>query len=264
MGESAHILKPEPLAPRLAGLVANEHFCLTLAKALGVPAAPARILRVPEPVLVVERFDRRIGREGVDRLHIIDACQALDLSVSHKYERPFGSGRDVAHIREGGSLPRLFSIAPLALAEASLRIGLLRWLIVQFLIGNSDAHGKNLSVFVEPGGLTLAPAYDLVAICIYPEVDHELAMAIGDAFDLAYVRAFDWAEFGDRCGVKRPLLAREMARLARAARKAVSELREQPGYTDAEHQVIDRIADFVLGQALRLERDAEFVPSMER
>jgi serine/threonine-protein kinase HipA len=63
---STHILKPEPLDPRMAGLVANEHFCLAFAAKLGLPAAPAQVLRVPEPVLVVERFDRRVHPDGRD------------------------------------------------------------------------------------------------------------------------------------------------------------------------------------------------------
>jgi len=33
---------------------------------------------------------------------------------------------------------------------------LLRWAIFQYLIGNSDAHGKNVSFFAEPEGMSLA------------------------------------------------------------------------------------------------------------
>jgi hypothetical protein len=46
----------------------------------------------------------------VERIHIIDGCQALGSSVDAKYERLYGSGRDVKHIRDGASLPRLFSM----------------------------------------------------------------------------------------------------------------------------------------------------------
>ncbi len=78
---STHILKPEPVSERLPLMVANEHFCMSLARALDLQAAPVRILRLPEPVLLVERFDRVRVSEGVRRLHVIDACQGLDLSV---------------------------------------------------------------------------------------------------------------------------------------------------------------------------------------
>jgi serine/threonine-protein kinase HipA len=259
---STHILKPEPINPNLPHLVANEHFCLQLAAALGLPSTRVDILRVPGPVLVVERFDRKRHAEEIERLHVIDACQALDLAVSHKYERNFGSGRDVAHIRDGVSIGKLFAITGKALSGAAMRLGLLRWMLVQYLIGNSDAHGKNVSFFVEPGGLRLASSYDLVAVCVYPKVDHELAMGIGDEFDIAKVRPYDWAEVAARCGLERRMVAREMLRMAKALRKALPALCAWPGYSDTERTLIESIAEFTLAQATRLEADAGQLPEV--
>lgn len=43
--------------------------------------------------------------------------------------------------------------------------------------GNSDAHGKNLSFFVRPGGLLEpTPWYDLVSVLQYDGFDTELAV----------------------------------------------------------------------------------------
>lgn len=259
---STHILKPEPLNSNLPHLVANEHFCLRLAARLGLPTAKVEILRMPEPVLMVERFDRKRYDDWVERLHIIDACQALDLAVSHKYERNFGSGRDVAHIRDGVSLAKLFSVATYAISGAAMRLGLLRWLLVQYLISNSDAHGKNLSFFIEPGGLRLAPTYDLIAVCIYPKVAHELAMAIGDEFDITKIRAFDWAEVATRCGLDRRLVAREMLRISKIARKELPTLSGWPGYNESEQRMIDTAVRFILAQASQLETDAKQLPKV--
>jgi len=257
---STHILKPEPLSPNLPHLVANEHFCLRLAASLGLPPIEVEILRVPDPVLVVERFDRSRDGDQVARLHVIDACQALDQGVSHKYERNFGSGRDVAHIRDGVSIGRLFSITGYALSGAAMRLGLLRWILLQYLIGNSDAHGKNLSFFVEPGGLRLAPSYDLVAVCVYPKIDHELAMAIGDEFDISRVRAFDWAVLAEQNGLDRRLVAREMGRMTRALRKALPGLQAWADYTEAERSLIGKIVAYSLEQADRLDEVAVELP----
>lgn len=257
---STHILKPEPLSPNLPHLVANEHFCLRLAASLGLPPIEVEILRVPDPVLVVERFDRRRDGDQVARLHVIDACQALDKGVSHKYERNFGSGRDVAHIRDGVSIGRLFSITGYALSGAAMRLGLLRWVLLQYLIGNSDAHGKNLSFFVEPGGLRLAPSYDLVAVCVYPKIDHELAMAIGDEFNISRVRAFDWAVLAQQNGLDRRLVAREMGRMTRALRKALPGLQAWSGYTEAERSLIAKIVAYSLERAGRLDAVAAELP----
>ncbi len=121
-------------------------------------------MHVPEPVLVVKRFDRQPSDEAIQRLHCIDSGQALDLGVNYRYERNYGSGRNVAHIRNGVSLECVFSIAALSQAEAATRMGLLRWSLVQHLIGNSDAHGKNLSFLVEPGGLRYPPSDDMISV----------------------------------------------------------------------------------------------------
>jgi serine/threonine-protein kinase HipA len=221
------------------------------------------ILRVPDPILVVERFDRRLADNRVERIHVIDACQCLDLSVSHKYERNFGSGRDVAHIRDGVSIERLFSIASGALSSAAMRLGLLRWTLLQYLIGNSDAHGKNISCFVEPGGLHLAPSYDLVSVCVYPKVDHELAMAIGDEFDISAIRAYDWAELAMVCGLERRLVAREMLRMTKGLRKALPSLQKWDGYNESERALINEIAGFTLAQAELLEEHAQQLPDIQ-
>lgn len=259
---STHILKPEPMNPRLSMLVANEHFCLTLAAALGVVTAEVDILRVPEPVLAVKRFDRIKHDHHVERLHALDSCQALNLSVNHKYERNFGSGRDVANIRDGVSFEKLFSIAPLTHAPAATRMALTRWAILQYLIGNSDAHGKNLSFMASTGGLRIAPAYDLVSVCIYPDIEHEFAMAIGDEFDMTKIRAFDWADFAERCGIERRLLVREMGRMFKVLRNKLPELAALPIYTDEERVVICKISDLALHQAEKLEMDAMMVTSV--
>ncbi len=256
---STHILKPEPMNPKLSRLVANEHFCLKLAAALGIPSAEVEILRVPEPVLMVKRFDRIKHNRHVERLHAVDSCQVLNLSVNHKYERNFGSGRDVANIRDGVSFEKLFSITPFTQSQAATRMALIRWAILQYLIGNSDAHGKNISFLVEPGGLRLAPAYDLVSVCIYPDIEHEFAMAIGDEFDMTKVRAYDWADFSDRCGIERRLLVREMNRMIKALRIQLPTLLSLPNYIEEERTMLQKISDLALQQAEQLEIDAKMI-----
>jgi len=212
---------------------------------------------------LLERFDRIKHHQHVKRLHAVDSCQILNLSVGHKYERNFGNGRDVANIRDGVSFEKLFSIAPQTQTEAATRMALIRWALLQYLIGNSDAHGKNISFLVEPGGLRLAPAYDLAAVCIYPDIEHEFAMAIGDEFDATKIRAFDWSNFAERCGVERRLLAREMNRMIKALRIQLPSLLSWPGYTEDERDVIKQICDFALQQAARLEKDARQVTKVK-
>jgi serine/threonine-protein kinase HipA len=254
---STHILKPDPGRAATPHLVVNEHFCMSLARRMGLPAADVRIYRTPRPVLVVRRFDRVVREAAtgpvVQRLHIIDACQAADLPASYKYERNFGSGEHARNIREGVSFQVLFGRVAHTLNKAAARLTLLRWALFQYLIGNSDAHGKNVSFFVQRHGLEPAPWYDLVSVAQYPRIDHELAMAYGDAFLLDEVGAFQLADFAMRCEIDRRLLKREASRLARlAAEQAPLQALAEDYADDDERAFAGQLRDFVVRQAERL------------
>jgi serine/threonine-protein kinase HipA len=271
---STHILKPQP--PQIQHMVVNEHYCMRLAKAMGLPAAEVDILRTPDPVLAVTRFDRRLAPartpgiasehlpdgerlRPVERLHIIDACQAYDLPVSFKYERNFGSGRDVAHIRDGMSLPRLFKLARTAtISPAPAKRALLQWVLFQLLIGNVDAHGKNFSFFVMPAGLQPTPWYDLVSVAQYPAFANEFAMAFGDAFTMQELSGMEFAQFAVSCGIDQRYLAREAARLCKLARKWAPSVLEAQGqtYLPEERKFVEQVVKFVIGQADLLARIA--------
>jgi serine/threonine-protein kinase HipA len=212
---STEIVKPVPMRQQLATLPANEHLCMRLARRVGLEAAQTRLVHVPEPVLLVRRFDRVETEDGVRRLHIVDGCQALGLAVSMKYERAYGDAAEVAHLREGASLPKLFSLVDQSPLPAVDRLGLLRWAIFQVLIGNTDAHGKNVSFFCDGRGLRLAPAYDLVCMdALDAGFSHTYAMAIGDAFSEDALTPYEWAHFGHLCRLPFRLVAHELDGLA--------------------------------------------------
>jgi serine/threonine-protein kinase HipA len=206
----------------------------------------------------VPRFDREVENAGglprVHRRHIIDACQACDLPVAYKYERNLGSAEAVRHIRDGVSFERLFSCADITANKAAARLSMLRWALFQFLIGNSDAHGKNFSFFVRPGGLLEpTPWYDLVSVLQYDGFDTELAMAYGDVFCHADVSPFAFADFAARCGLDRKLMRREGQRLAKlAATEAAAQAKAIDYEGEVERAFVQGIADFVAEQAQRL------------
>lgn len=259
---STHILKPEPGRELTPHLVVNEHYCMTLARRMKLPVADVAIYRTPRPVLLVRRFDRMAlqGEAGpvVQRLHVIDACQASDLPVTYKYERNLGSGEHVRHIRDGVSFEVLFDRVEQTVNKAAARMTSLRWALFQFLIGNSDAHGKNFSFFVHREGLEPAPWYDLVSVVQYPGIDHELAMAWGDAFKLEEVTAFALADFAQRCGVDRQLLKREARRMAKLAVEHAPQQAQADDYIDeAERAFAGQLRDFIVDQAARLTQLAD-------
>lgn len=164
---STHILKPE--VAQFPGTVANEAFCLRFAAQLGLRAAHAETAQIAGvEVLVVERYDRVIGSDGVvRRIHQEDACQALGVPPSRKYEE---SG--------GPSLEQVARVLSAASGAGALE-DLLRVVTVHTLIGNCDAHAKNISLLHRaPGAIEVAPLYDAVSTRVYPALSPHLAMRI--------------------------------------------------------------------------------------
>jgi serine/threonine-protein kinase HipA len=198
-------------------MMINEFICMKLAGLIKLPVAKVSLERFGEPVLVVERFDRQWNGERIDRLHLIDGCQMLDLPPTYKYERPFGKSGEGAKIRTGSSFTRLFKACQLCRVPARAIRDLLNWTLFQLLIGNSDAHAKNISYFVAKGGIDVAPSYDLLNIDIYgDEFEHDLAMAIGDEFGAEEVMPYDLALFCEECSLPQRQVAISLKNLCKA------------------------------------------------
>lgn len=264
---STVILKPAPQNPRFGDLPAVEHVCMHLSAAVGIPTARTRLLHVPEPVLLVERFDRRRSADGrVQRLHIIDACQGLGLTPELKYERAYGDQEAVKHLRDGASLRQLFSLSAASASPLSMRMQIVDRLIFNVLIGNTDAHGKNWSFFIErrAGLLSLAPAYDLVDVEAVADehMSTSFAMGIGDAFHLEELGAFQWASMAVECGLTPRQLATRIrslsTRLLRAFNDSRSTLEEQ-GVTP---MLLDAMAARLGHRCQLLARHASLIPQV--
>lgn len=221
---STHLLKFEQ--HQHSHLVLNEYLMMRLAKQVGLPVAEVQLRHYGDhPALLVKRFDRqRLNAEQVRRLYVIDGCQALNLSPEYKYERNFGSGRDVKHIREGASLPKLFALCRNSAQPALDTKRLLDQVLFNLCINNHDAHGKNFSFFLNRQGLGLAPAYDLVNIAMYPAFDQDMAMALGDEFDSRTVNAYQLADFADTCQLPRQLVVNRLRVIGRSTLKALNVL----------------------------------------
>ncbi len=218
---STHILKFQ--TKRNENIVINEYFCMSLAKEAGLMVADVSLLKYGKhPVLMVKRFDRVMSKDRVKRLHIIDGCQLLDLPSSYKYERNFGSSRDVEQIRYGVSFTKLFVAANLCEVPATAKLHLLDWAIYTLIIGNADAHGKNISFFVNKSGISVAPYYDMLSIIMYEGVDHELAMAYGDEFNVDNVLGYPLREFAEETGLNPKLISTRIKTICKNVKKALN------------------------------------------
>lgn len=250
---STHILKFQ--TKRNENIVVNEYFCMSLAKKAGLMVAEVNLRKYGEhPVLMVERFDRVKSKDTVKRLHIIDGCQMLDLPSSYKYERNFGSGRDVKDIREGASFSKLFELTNLCEVPATAKLQLLDWAIYTLIIGNADAHGKNISFFVNSSGVTVAPYYDMLSIVMHKGVDHELAMAYGDEFGADNVLGYPLREFSEETGLNPKLVSTRIKTVCKNVKKALGHhtidttffTNNEKYFIDDLHQLISKRIDTLL------------------
>lgn len=154
MEPSTHILKPEHGGEDYPNSVMNEFAMMTLARHVGLAVPSVSRLYVPEPVYIVERFDRYTDQDGqTHRSHIIDACQLLNKPRAYKYA--------------AASLDALTDCIEYCSNSALARQQLFRWLVFNVLVGNDDIHLKNLSFAVNQSGITLCQAYDLLSTAAY-------------------------------------------------------------------------------------------------
>lgn len=150
---STHILKPNHDSGSYPHSVANEYFIMRLAAALGLKVPTVTRLYVPEPVYLVERFDRVVSNSQWQRKHVIDGCQLLGIASSFKYS--------------AGSIATYGQLAAQTRPPMATRRALFQWLLFNVMVGNTDAHLKNISCLITKDGITLAPHYDLLCTAVY-------------------------------------------------------------------------------------------------
>lgn len=180
---TTHILKPQigelPNGIDLSDSVENEYLCLKLLEALGVPTANVEIADFGERrTLVVERFDRLWTKdERLLRLPQEDTCQALSIPPTRKYQSDGGPGiREIINLLKGSDTP-----------DADIAT-FMRACILFWLLGATDGHAKNFSIFLGPGGrFRMTPLYDVLTA--QPSLDEaqisrkkfKLAMSVGQS-----------------------------------------------------------------------------------
>lgn len=184
---STHILKVEDR--RFPGLAAAEAAAMRLARRVGLTTVDVDVITVAGvDCIIVERYDRTVGAGGeVRRVHQEDVCQALDHDADAgngavKYERGGGPGlSDVADLLEQHAVDPV----------AELR-RLVRYVTFNTVIGNADAHSKNISLIHHRSGtIELAPLYDTVPTVLFPTLKDRAAMFVNGQTVLSKVTIDD-------------------------------------------------------------------------
>ena len=213
---STHILKPESGTYR--AMVANEHWCMTVARGVGLPVARTEVAEFDGvATLIVERYDRTRGADGaLRRIHQEDCVQALRLRAIDKYQGASDAvTTELLASVQGVDKEQLFS-----------------QIMASWLLGNWDAHAKNYSV-LEPGTARarLSPGYDLVSIECYkdehPDLTRRMGTAIGDALRPDAVGPEDVETLGERLDLAPGTTRTRTQALAGRLARAIAEAREE-------------------------------------
>ena len=193
---STHILKPR-LPGRPDGL-AREHYGHALATELGLSHYRTELAGTgTRQYLVIERFDRVVRGEAVTLIHQEDAAQALGLDWvdDHaKFQNP-AAPRD-------SHRPTAYRIAELLgslQGEGQPVADFLRRLTFTVLLGDNDAHAKNVAILHRPGRSVLADVYDAIPnLFQHGRIDYNLALAIDRSFDHRRISAGHLIREGER------------------------------------------------------------------
>ena len=246
---TSHILKFA--MPGYRHRPAYEALLTDLARRVSLSVASVEFRRInargrPHDYLVIERYDREITSNGARRLRQEDFCQALGLSRERKREED-----------DGVSFARCYRLLCEASSEPALdATQLLRWLIFNYLAGNSDGCAKNLSLLYHPGrAVRLAPFYGLACAQALDKVDPRLAFAVGGERRPGNIGAAQWRQQAVALGIKpgylRTLLDEMTKRIQQELKPAVEAFQEQHG----AYPPLQRVAQLVQRQCRHWERE---------
>jgi serine/threonine-protein kinase HipA len=239
---TTHILKPP--SDEFEGHAENEHFCLELARALGLPVVDSRIMHFKDEIaIVVERYDRARVAGTLHRVHQEDMCQAFAIPPTHKYQNEGGPGiRDIVGLLgENSSLPRE-DIATF-----------LDSVVYNWLIAGTDAHAKNYALLIGAGGrIRLAPLYDVASVLPYPDINIEKAkvsMKIGGEYRLRNIQPRHWRKLAVELKLDPDKTLRRVSELAGLLADNVSTVKQQMVSEGLKHPIIPRLAEAVTKRA---------------
>lgn len=243
---TTHILKTQigelPNGIDLSNSIENEFYCLKLFEACGLPASKAEIrIFGKTKALVIERFDRHWTKDGrLLRLPQEDCCQALSVPPTRKYQSDGGPGLiNILDLLRGSDNPARDQ-------TIVFKAQLLFW-----LIGATDGHAKNFSIFLGPGGrFQLTPIYDVLTA--QPSLDARqierkqmrLAMSVGDNnhYKISEIHGRHFIQTGEAAGLSKSLSRTAMEEVADAAENAIAQIESTlpAGFPEAIHRSVSK------------------------
>lgn len=225
------ILKPQ--TERFSMLPENENLCMVIAGRMEIEVPPHGLFDLQDgsPAYIVRRFDRT--HDG-GKLRCEDFVQIL--GEDDKYA---GSLE-----RIGKKIQELSSVPGLDLQLFFERV------LLNFLLGNGDAHLKNFSLLeTDDGGLRLSPAYDIVCSKAVIPQETDCALTLNGKSDKITRR--DFGRFADTLRIPTKAIGDILDRFRQGhpmIREEISHSRLSVELQDKVQQVIKERHERLFGQ----------------
>lgn len=201
-----------------------EHVTMQAARNAGINVADSQVMAFgSERAIVVERYDRQFDASTFKRIHQEDICQALGLGPDKKYERRGGPG--------AVAIVQMFK-SELGRSNAEDAVDrFTEALVLNWLVGCTDAHAKNYSLLLSGPDAVLAPLYDLTTGLPYKDQllgsDYDgnrlsrtskrrglvMAMSIGGEGAFDKVDLGNWSKFATAANVDLDQIVDDIRRL---------------------------------------------------
>lgn len=251
---STHVVKPE--TGEYPEYVANEMFCMTVCRQVGLPIAKATVMEIGgRRCLVSPRYDRVVG-EGlrVRRLHCESFCQALGIS-------PFA-----AEETEEGEAPSWQEACGLlhAVSRPDEVVNLLTAAFCNYMLGNGDAHGRNFALIDRDRRTAtgaehrwrIAPLTDITSTVVYDDPIHHGLLISEEYQETSYL--LELAEVCEECEfdfeVMRGLASVTADRVGGAVETIATRAKKEGWH----EPIVDRIVELAADRAFGLGAEVEY------
>lgn len=249
---TTHILKTQigelPNGVDLSNSVENEFYGLAVMEAFGLPVNKAEIKTFGKTKsLVIERFDRAWTKEGsLLRIPQEDCCQALSIPPSRKYQndlRPKDEKQpsmvEILNLLKGSDRP------------AEDQKAFLKAQIIFWLIGATDGHGKNFSIFLGAGGrFMLTPFYDVLTAQPFFDAhqiqkkEMKMAMSVGsnNHYKMEEIHGRHFVQTVQKAGLPDYIAKESLEEISGIAERAMPSIEERlpPDFPEEIHTSVMR------------------------
>jgi serine/threonine-protein kinase HipA len=251
---STHVIKPE--TGEYPEYVANEMFCMTVCRQVGLPVAKASVEEIAgRRCLVSPRYDRIVGDGPGDvrRLHCESFCQALGIPPADE-ESEEGVAPGWAEAR--GLLN--------AVSRPDEVVNLLTAAFCNYILGNGDAHGKNFALIDrERTSLSaaerkwrLAPLTDITSTVVYDDPIHHGLVISEEYQETSYL--LELAEVCEECEFDFEVLRGLASTTASRVGMAVETIATRSKKEGWHQPIVDKIVELAADRSFGLGAEVEY------